>query len=817
MSFRNITTDQHDLFVTSLMSGHYSLLLGAGASMDCENHFGKLPSGKEFKKELCDFKAVSADYSLQQIYSLLTPAEVKKLVTDRFSAAKPGPTYNDLATFVWRYIFTWNIDDALEQAYQSEGARQSLQAFHFTEPYYEPESIAETVLVNLHGSVRKPDLGYVFSRTEYLNNIRNLSHWMVNLTQKMGTEPIAIAGTSLDEIDLDYYLSFRTTLTARDDRGPSILIDKRDDAVSRRICEKNNLVQFLGYTADFFNYCKKVLPNRPTPYDLIPSDMRNLVPHSVGSKAALVFQSELDLVPATAPKSSEASRFLYGHPPTWADLASNVDISRAETGVLIARAAQLLQDPTNDIRLIVQMGTSGSGKTTVLRRAGFECAPKGIRVLLLNSISRLSRSTSSILDLIDQPVIVLVDNFAEHVGSVVEALDACTKKDLVFVVTERPYRSHFIEAQLGRTKYLKYGGLQLGELSAERLIQLYASKGLVGEKDALKNTRKFAQLISSDPIAVACCRILNDFAPLDRIVRELVNGAASQDLERYITVALAQTSYPTGLRYEILSSIASNQGLKAQFSNEHLLPLDFQDSERSFVVTQNLAIAEQVLLHVSQHDRERMFKCFVLLARGIAPRVNRKMIIARSPEARLAGRLLDFDDVVHKYLGDMSDALYEEIKPFWEWNSRYWEQVALLNLAKHYELVGDPEESSSYLQNAVQHSRHAVSIENHPFPLSTLGKILLVQATSGAEPDPFAFDEAVRRLHSAIRIEAGWSRRAAQPYFSLLTGTRNYLAAGGMANEMQSALIIEVLDASLDRFPGDDELARLVHEVRLRI
>ena len=50
----------------------------------------------------------------------------------------------------------------------------------------------------------------------------------------------------------------------------------------------------------------------------------------------------------------------------------------------------------------------------------------------------------------------------------------------------------------------------------------------------------------------------------------------------------------------------------------------------------------------------------------------------------MVGRLFDYDDVVSKWLQDEADNFYDRTRDAWKWNSRYWGQVALLNLAHYY-------------------------------------------------------------------------------------------------------------------------------------
>ena len=135
MAFKNITNAQKESFISALRAGQYNLLLGAGTSMDSQNHLGCLPSSSIFKNELCALKDISEKYSLQQVYSLLEPSEVDQYVTRRFSGAKPGPTAKLISSFIWKRIFCWNVDEVLEKAYEYKEARQNLVPLHFSDNF----------------------------------------------------------------------------------------------------------------------------------------------------------------------------------------------------------------------------------------------------------------------------------------------------------------------------------------------------------------------------------------------------------------------------------------------------------------------------------------------------------------------------------------------------------------------------------------------------------------------------------------------------------------------------------------------------------
>src|ERR1700722_19520032 len=108
-------TDLFDQIADTLLSGHYNLLIGAGASLDSQNSSGaRLPSGTEYLKFLSEKKGVPPKYSLQDVYSMVSDAERETLVTRIFERCVPGPTIMRITTFIWGRMFTFNIDDAFE-------------------------------------------------------------------------------------------------------------------------------------------------------------------------------------------------------------------------------------------------------------------------------------------------------------------------------------------------------------------------------------------------------------------------------------------------------------------------------------------------------------------------------------------------------------------------------------------------------------------------------------------------------------------------------------------------------------------------------
>jgi hypothetical protein len=367
--------------------------------------------------------------------------------------------------------------------------------------------------VHLHGWVGNPDRPFVFATSEYVRQIRSINPWMVVLTQFLPVDPFIIIGASLDEVDLEYYLAHRSTVSSRPDKGPAILVEPFPDSVTERDCEKYGLKLFRGTAEEFWDYLEEQIPSRPTPAELVPVSIQNLFPAGTSKQIVVPFSADFEPVPSNPIKNENASRFLFGHIPSWEDLTGNLDIPREYSPQLIAEVEDAFKKAE---RIVVLSDDIGTGKSTVLRRIALEFSRRSTTVLICSALSRLDpMRTAEALDLVDGRVLVIVDNFADQATSIAETMNRAEKRDIVVLAAERKYRSPYLRRVLAKAPSLTASGLELRFIEAERLLALYLRFGMVGRQEATKNPNAFAKQIFHDPIAVAACRILNDFRPLD--------------------------------------------------------------------------------------------------------------------------------------------------------------------------------------------------------------------------------------------------------------------------------------------------------------
>ena len=794
-------------FSNTLLEGSYNLLLGSGVSLDSKNGSGqRLRSSEELRRELCRITGASDDTSLTRAYALLTPRQRYDELEVKFSNCQPGPSVQYIPQFLWRRLLSFNIDDVIENLYkQSKSSKQTIITLNYDAPFEPTPDRDELQVVHLHGWVGLPKTAFVFSSMEYVRVMSSLNPWMHLLSEILATEPFIISGTSFNEVDLEYYLSFRSAATPRRNRGPSLLVTPNPDVVTRSDCERFGLVLIPATFGEFMEWLRQKFPSPPSISDLLVPDVRTMFSEMPHPQDILRFFNDFQLVTAAdRPLSPVPSPFLYGREPDWSDLDQHVDIIRKDVPVLGERLKQCLS-PTAPARLVLLLDDAGTGKTTIVKRVVHDLARSGRPVLYVRTLSRIDTDAAiKCLSHVSLDLILVIDGLADHAEQVFEILeDKAIARNLVVIATERSYRKQYLDIVLGQLPRITLRLNPLTTIECQQLIERYRQYGLIADLDAFRAPSRFAKQIRGEPIAVVVCRILNDFRPLDAIVESLWEAADEADRLPYLCVALSQHCSAAGVRYSVLQRIMGpSKPLAGLFEPNVPLRLTYHVLEDDFVIPVNSAIGQRILARTIHKDQATLMTAFRELASALAPHVNRKAVKRKSPEARLAGRLFDSDAIVRPLLGSAAEEFYVSVQKTWEWNSRYWEQRALLS-------------AETDLRIALQYARHAVAVERHQFPLTTLGKILIatMEAAQGNRRD--LFNEAFSVLSEAINMEAQYWRITVHPFSIMFNGVARYLELGGVLTKDQRIRITNYVQDATYRFRGDSLIENLVQRLDL--
>jgi hypothetical protein len=786
----------------SLRIGEYNLLLGAGISLDSVNQLGKPLDGvKALTKKLCDAVGLSDVKPLSIASSILNDTQRSEYLTKPFSVTQAGHSVQSLPAYIWRRIFSLNIDDAVEVAYEAHlNPLQRAIPVNYDEDYSPTPNKSEVALIHLHGTVRIPMTPYVFSTTDYARLLSAGSRWASVFSQIVRTEPLIIIGTSFDEVDLQYYLQQRSTKVTRAGIGPSLFVAPDMDVASRHLCDRHGLLPIAATAVDFFGYLGRLLPKVPSPVELVLPDKADLFDSAITKRHLLQFFTDFSLVRLrTGSASTDPSPFLNGVPPTWDDMYRGLDIPRGLLGTLIVDGIAATEYAT----VLMVAGDPGDGASTTLKRVALNLVKQGIPVLEVTARGRIDADVArdTLAHIKGRPVII-ADDLADRTGELDDLLSdsRVSRRIRCIIGTARHYRVNYIDERLAHHPLVRRELLTYSVPEREAVVALYNRHGLIGAEDAIQRKMEFVTKLAGSPAAVVACRILNDLKPLRQICQSLWDDALEQDRKLYLSLAIAEEYGQAAVYRPIAQELAGNASIDEIVAAVAPLPIvdDPEDAEQ--VQCGNTAVAAGVLAYVVATQPQVVRDAYIALASALSPYVNRSTIKKQTPEARLIGRILDAEETVAKLFGEDADSVFEQLVKPLGWNSRFWEQRALYFIGRD-------------IERAVKHAKHAVSIERHPHPLTTLGKVLAASALSKKVPDSSRFEEAADVLLRAIKLERNRNRVTIHPTLVLLRNARKYIEAGGALSPSVKATIREVVQHGIDRFSGQYDVGAAIAEL----
>lgn len=366
-----------------LLNSNPVLFLGAGFSYGCKNEEGNLPTGDGLRQEIFHFfiegnfdKKDSDEingYTLQElcqfIYdSLEKKTELQNFIVKKLRGAKPEDFHRLLNTYQWRKIYTVNIDDLVENIYRENKIELVVQ-----NKYEEKKCDGETELIKLHGCVNAPEEGLVFSKNEYTTLITNRNFKLDALTTDIVNSNVIFIGASMDESDIDYYISKYENAGFMLRKGRLIFVDPYPTLkLKTRIKTMGGILlewtteQFLKYVAD--------LKYNPTEIDK--------------SKKALNyagFYLYSDLLQINAIEETYESRLYEGYACKWKDIVHEWVFNTTAIDNLLETCNKNM--PDRGAFCVSIFGNRFSGKDCALKQVGAYLHKSGYEVIEFNGRS----------------------------------------------------------------------------------------------------------------------------------------------------------------------------------------------------------------------------------------------------------------------------------------------------------------------------------------------------------------------------------------------------------------------------------------------
>ncbi len=768
--------------IHALREGQYTLLLGAGASHGATSRNGQpLPTGKTFAKELA--LDLSLDVAPNTPLAYVWDAAVQKSGSEqalrtkfcisRFLNCHPALHHLLLPTFAWKRIYTFNIDDVVPASYKmAPSALQKPIPIHFdddrSDTYPDPTA-DECQIVYLHGAELFPSRPLVFGSPDYASAVTRQHTWWHVFASAFVCDPFIVIGASLREPDFETYLAWKQRLPLPLALPSFYVSPELDDAV-RATCTRLGLIPIQMSGADFLKRLDTAVDKR----DRISVRRARSVQHlsllstikAVPILATLARQfivvNDRDSWPS---EGRAAEDFLEGHSPLWEDIQHDRDVQLSIEVEIVARARKFFAPETSTKRIAVLCveGTAGSGKTTALMRAATGISDLGIDTLFF--VGHDGLRSDVLADVAgglspNAGFVVVIDDINGHINQVRRLIEIYPSPagQCFLLCAVRAGHRHFVEQNLSDLLEPQFLPIApLAQTEALRLAEKLRSAAKLGRFLGKTSAELADQFVSTRPTGWAgqLLTILMQVVPggtfRERLASEWKSLPDNDVRTFYGTICIA-SACGIPIRSPVAFRALQTPETRYIFSEVTMGSMrglvEWFDQE--FVRPRHRVVAEEIIRRCM--DRAELFHISSRLAAALSPYVNRRTIITRSPEARLARELMDTDGLVVPALGSRAEEWFKAVEREWGWNSRYWEQRALTAMkAKHYSRARD------FAEQGV-----GAETPPHPMPMTTCALVKLssvehdVNLTRSNCED--LFSQAIDLLDEAI--DAWYSRRS---------------------------------------------------------
>lgn len=749
----------------------YSLLLGAGASAGAVGGNGRLlPTGAGLKDALVeDFEIGNEgeDLRLYEVYGDLQrerPEEIASYLHSWFANCRPS-WQQLIAEFDWKRIWTLNIDDVVESAFEKAG-RMS-QSLTWDQRFVDGNDMTVQI-IHLHGMASRLhniDIGrdeLVFSMADYAREVANVKTWHKVFFDEFAARPFVIIGARLDdEFDLAGVLN-AGTVAEKSTGYPSVLVVPSVNQLRLRRLESAGLIviQNTGeqFVSELLDHYRKIIGAITSQYNPTSSGYMT-------SGQMKFLQQFIDLRTYT-PHNVDSSLFYSGYQPTWATIRNDDDAILDKTEDISTTVVQLARDEKIIQKIILLTGNPGSGKSTGLLRVANNLIGYGIRPFLFRGDEYIDvDATIEWLKTVKGSVLIF-DDFADQSSTLQNLAQKCTEENvkILLVGADRPARHQIMNDRIS-SRYLDvseaywYG--RLADADVERIIDKLHSRGRLGF--VTRRNREEQRLHFVETANRSLFEAMSDLEGekgFRERIRDNYRNLLSEDLRRLYAAAC--------LCYD--QSIPLPAGIAADFAMvkpADLLNLLENELKGSLVLTRSgirppHRITASLLVR-TLNDSVRSDVSFAL-AVALAPHIDRTAMRLGTREHRIARHLMEHGNVARHSGRDKGSIWYDGLRQYYDWNGRYWDQRALFESR-----FGHHNVARSYAERSIQ-------VHHHSFGYNTLGTVLLRMAVDQRLIS--ALREGIVHLDTSRRLRE-WEDRE-HPYTAFFTYLIQYAERWGV-------------------------------------
>lgn len=739
-----LSQDDWDAMMRGIVLSKYQLLLGAGASREVRDRFGRaLPSGDGMAEEICrtfDINAAGRERTdLARVFRAASRSKTsngstrEQWLTERFAKTRPPRWFDLLGAANWRNIWTLNIDDSVERALPEQ-----TRSFHFADTGIRTQD-GTTPVVHLHGYAGQADRPFVFSVDEYRQYVTTARSIPTLFQETLSDNPFIIIGAALHhEFDLAAALRDRAQAIGRDE--PTIAVMPNPTDLDVADFEAWNIQIYDGTAEEFLREVRDDLTN-------------------AANSAAGALGSGLAPSPALV-------RFLEQWHPTlewpksrWHDYLSGDEPEPADVRNGIVAPRDSSTDIVSNLRAgnpVVVHGGPFAGKSSVALAVAAEMEAYGYRAFTFSGEATpdIPAVLQRIRDVSD--TLLIIEYAGEFARSIEQLIARATSLGLPIrlLLVERDGPAQRLNAIDGVTSVHIANYLSDSELrDIVEILQvnsrIISSAGDVSTKSLRK--RKIVEIthvISSLVLGEAFDqRVSRDFRQLkDPLVHDtVVLAALTARVGGGITIGSAAAALETTAR-----NIEDRL-----FQNDVATSMVRLDGPR--IRVRHRLFGE--LLTRNFIPRDEVLRLLVRLCLALAPQIDASSVSANTWAYRVSRHFLDHDQLAGLIGRHRLADFYSEIESGFAWNTRFWEQRALAASKD-----GDHPMASRFANQGILRHRDAYSV-------NTLATVQLHALwDNNPSSDPGLLADGFRESSALLREARDYAKHSSEhPFVNFFT------------------------------------------------
>lgn len=470
-----------------LINGNPMLFLGAGFSYGSKNSYGDMATGNVLKDEIYNIFVKGAikdsyetevqQFTLQELCGFVNDHlkkkdELKSYLIKRFQDVEPTAFHYLLSEYPWKKIYTVNIDDLVEHICHKNHIDFVVQNTSKEKPVKD-----ELEYVKLHGCVNTPDEPLIFSKTEYDNLISSrLNFKHNNLISDIQNENFIFVGASLDERDIDYYIS-QYENAGHFRKGKLFFIEPYPNLKLQMRVERLEGTIIKWTTEEFLKFVKKINFN---PTELEKRKMRLIYSGIYPLK---------DILNAVPREEAYESKLYEGYNSNWHDLKEGWLFEPSSVYGIYEKIDQIDFSKNNNYCLALY-GNAFCGKDCILKLVGSYLEKKGVEVLEFKGKKldiRVLREYIS--NSTNENYALMVENASYYYKVIEKILQMNTGKHILVVTTSRNYyhmkKKYYLEGNPYEEINIEDS---IDKISARNMYIKLKEKGYLGNISTIEST-----------------------------------------------------------------------------------------------------------------------------------------------------------------------------------------------------------------------------------------------------------------------------------------------------------------------------------------